>query len=59
MEYQKMRNLFSTSLHGTRNQASKFGTSAWVEVNDESRRTYSANRDIILQASIIRPSLCN
>ena len=39
MEYQKMANL----LDNTSNQPSKFRTQNWVEINDESRGTYSAN----------------
>ena len=37
MEYQKKINL----LDNTPNQPSKFETKNWVEINDESRRTYN------------------
>ena len=37
MEYQKIINL----LDNTSNQPSKFRTKNWVEINDESRRTYN------------------
>ena len=40
MEYQKIVNL----LDNASNQPSKFRTKSWVEINDESRGTYSVNR---------------
>ena len=40
MEHQKITNL----LDDASNQPSKFRTNNWVEVNDESRGTYSVNR---------------
>ena len=39
MEYQKIANL----IHDTSNQPSKFIAKIWVEINDESRGTYSDN----------------
>ena len=39
MEYQKIANF----LDNTSNQQSKFKTRNWVEVNDESRGTYTGN----------------
>ena len=39
MEYQKMANL----LDSASNQPSKFRTRNWVEINDESRGTYTSN----------------
>ena len=42
MEYQNIINV----LDDTTNQPSKFKTKAWVEINDESRGTYSVNSDI-------------
>ena len=39
MEYQKIVNL----LENTSNQPSKFRTRNWVEINDESRGTYTGN----------------
>ena len=40
MEYQKISSLLSDEL----NQPSKFRTRNWVEVNDETRATYSPNK---------------
>ena len=40
------------------NQPSKFRTKNWVEINNESRRTYSANRQINFKTSMLRSSLC-
>ena len=39
MEYQKIANL----LDNASNQPSKFRTRNWVEINDESRGTYTGN----------------
>ena len=39
MEYQKILNLLDDAL----NQPSKFRTKNWVEINDESRGTYTGN----------------
>ena len=55
MEYQKIENL----LDNTWNQPSKFRTKNWVEINDESRGTYSVNRQIIFKTSMLRSSLCD
>ena len=38
MEYQKIANLLDAAL----NQPSKFSTRNWVEINDESRGTYTS-----------------
>ena len=54
MEYQKITNLLDSAL----NQPSKFRTKNWVETNDESRGTYSFNRQIIFKTSMLRSSLC-
>ena len=55
MEYEKIINL----LENKRNQPSKFRTKLSVEVNDESRRTYSVNSHIKFKASTLRSSLCD
>ena len=55
MEYQKLANL----LDNTSNQPSKFRTKSWVEINDESRGTYSVNRQINFKTSMLRSSLCD
>ena len=55
MEYQKIVNL----LDSASNQPSKFRTKNWVEINDESRGTYSVNRQIIFKTSMLRSSLCD
>ena len=41
------------------NQPSKFRTKNWVEKNDESRGTYSVNRQINFKTSMLRSSLCD
>ena len=55
MEYQKMTNL----LDNASNQPSKFRTKNWVEINGESRGTYSVNRQINFKTSMLRSSLCD
>ena len=54
MEYQKIANL----LDNTSNQPSKFRTRNWVEINDESRRTYTSN-EIRFKTTILRSNLCD
>ena len=41
------------------NQPSKFRTKNWVEKNDESRGTYSVNRQINFKTPVVTSSLCN
>ena len=55
MQYQKIENMLDNTL----NQLSKFGTKNWVEINDESRGTYSVNKQINFKTSMLRPSLCD
>ena len=54
MEYQKIANL----LDSASNQPSKFRTRNWVEINDESRGTYTSN-DIKFKTTILRSNLCD
>ena len=53
-EYQKIANL----LDNTSNQPSKFVTRNWVEINDESRGTYTGN-SIKLKTTMLRSNLCD
>ena len=55
MEYQKIANLLDSTL----NQTSKFRTKTWVETNDESRRTYSVNKQIFIKRSILISVSCD
>ena len=55
MDYQKIANL----LDNASNQPSKVRTKNWVEINDGSRGTYCANRQINFKTSILRSSLCD
>ena len=55
MEHQKIENL----LDNASNQRSKFRTKSWVEINDESRGTYSVNRQINFKTSMLRSILCH
>ena len=54
MEYQKIVNL----LDNASNQPFKFRTRNWVEINDESRRTYAGN-DIKFKTTMLRSNLCD
>ena len=54
MEYQKLINL----LDDTTNQPSKFRTTKWVELNDESKGRYD-NSSIRFKTSMIRSNLCD
>ena len=54
MEYQKIANL----LNNESNQPSKFRTRNWVEINDESRGTYTSN-DIKFKTTMLRSNLCD
>ena len=40
------------------NQPSKFRTKNWVEINDESRRTYNVNSQIKFKTTMLKSSLC-
>ena len=55
MECQKKINL----LDNTPNQPSKFKAKNWVEINDESRRTYNKDHQIRFITSMLRSSLCD
>ena len=55
MEYVKIANLLNTGS----NQPFKFRTRNWVEINDESRVTYSPNRQIKFKTSMLISSLCD
>ena len=54
MEYQKIANL----LNDGSNKPSKFRTRNWVEINDESRGTYTSN-DIKFKTTMLRSNLCD
>ena len=54
MEYQKIINL----LDNVSSQPFKFRTKNWIEINDESRGTYTGN-SIKYKTTILRSNLCN
>ena len=54
MEYQKIANL----LDSASNQPSRFRTRNWVEINDESRGTYTSN-NIKFKTTMLRSNLCD
>ena len=56
MEYEKITNLLDNNLS---NQPSKFITKNWVEINDESKESYSASSDIRFTTTMLRSNLCN
>ena len=55
MEYQKVINLIGN----TPNQPCKFRTKNWVEINDDSRGTYSTNSQIKVKTSMLKSNLCD
>ena len=55
MEYQKIINL----LGNTSDQLSKSKIKNWVEINDESKESYSTRSDIKFKAIMLRSSLCD
>ena len=46
-------------LDSASNQPSKFRTSNWVEINDESRGDYTTGSDIKFKATMLRSSFCD
>ena len=54
MEYQKIANLLDNAL----NKPSKFRTRNWLEINDESRGTYTGH-EIKFKTTMLRSSLCD
>ena len=54
MEYQKIANL----LDSPSNQPSRFRTKSWVEINDDSRGTYT-NVDIKFKTAMLKSDLCS
>ena len=55
MEYQKIANLIDEKS----NKPSKFRTKNWVEINDESRRTYNVNSQIKFKTTMLKSGLCD
>ena len=56
MEYQKIANLLDNNLS---NQQFKYRTKIWVEINDESKESYSANSDVRFKTTMLRSNLCD
>ena len=54
MEYKKIANLLDNNLS---NQPSRFRTKHWVEINYESKESYSANSDIRFKITMLRSNL--
>ena len=52
MECQKIINL----LDNVSNQASKFRTKNWIEINDQSRGVYKVNSDIRFKTTMLKSS---
>ena len=44
-------------LHNTPNQPTKFTTKNWIEINDDSHKTYNTNSQIKFKTSMLRSSL--
>ena len=55
MEYQKIGNVLDT----VSNTVSKFVTKKWVEVHDQSEKTYNTNKQKRFKTSMLRSDLCD
>ena len=55
MEYQKIRNL----LGNIPDKVPRFITKKWIEVHDQSGKTYSTNKQIRFKTSMLRSDLCD
>ena len=55
MKYWKIINL----LDNTPDKPFKFRTKKWVEINDESKESYSTGSNIKLKTTILRSSVCD
>ena len=55
IEHQEIINL----LDNQTTQPSKFRTKKWVEINDDSRRTYSTNSQIKFKTPMLKSNLCD
>ena len=55
MEYQKGINFLDNTL----NRQTKFRTTNWVEINDDTRRTYNTISQIKCRTSMLKSSLCD
>ena len=55
MEYQKITNL----LGSTFDKVPRFITKKWIEVHDQSGKTYNTNKQIRFKTSILRSDLCD
>ena len=56
MKYQRIANFLDNNLS---NQPSKFRTKKWIEINDESKKSYSAGSDIRFKTTMLRSNLCD
>ena len=60
MKYQKIASLLDNEVAlNASSQPSKFRKTNWVEINDESRRTHSVDKQINFKTSMLRFSLCD
>ena len=51
MEYQQIDN--------TPDEATKFRTKNWIEINDESKELYNTGSDIKFKTTMLRSNLCD
>ena len=59
MEYQKIANLLDNEVaSNTSHQPSKFRTRNWIEINDDSRGTYT-DADIKFKTAMLKSNLCD
>ena len=56
-EFQKIVNLLDTTSDGK--DLSRFVTKKWIEVHDQSEKSYGVNKEIRIKTSISRSDLCD
>ena len=57
MEFQKIVNLLDTTSDDT--DSSRFVTKKWIEVHDQSEKSYSVNKEIRIKTPMLRLDLCD
>ena len=57
MEFQKIVNLLDTTSDDK--DLPIFVTKKWIEVHDQSEKTYNANKKIRIKSPMLRSDLCN
>ena len=57
MEFEKIINFLDTTSDGK--DLPKFVTKKWIELNDQSEKSYNPNKEIRIKTSMLRSGLCD